>query len=265
MQIHELTHNRRQVDEISLGSIAQDAKNIAGAAGALGAGVAKSLAADAGFNTAGTVGAGTENTSAAFARAKSLTAPMIKPQAIANQKFWNQLATQQMAAAGVKSLSELPSDKIEELDKALRQQITKNFLRGQTGDDYGQLPEKVDPQMKAEAEKVVGLLDDAIDSILNLRFNKTPAQSLDDWTKLVTAGFDAMRLLQFYPAPGTKPRVAASGVLSPKATALMNAMGLDQTGLTALNAALKQSGETLNIKSTGSQSLDDLLRAAKLL
>jgi hypothetical protein len=261
MQIHELTYKRR-IDEASFGGAI---KNIGSAIGAVGAGIGKELASQAGFDTAGTVGASSDTKNGAFARAKALTVPMIKPQAIENQKLWNQLAAQKMAAAGVSSLSALPSDQMDELDDALRQQIAKNFLKGQTGNDYGQLPEKVVPQMKAEADKVVGLLDDAIDSIMNVGFNKTPAQSLDDWTKLVTAGFDAMRLLQFYPAPGTQQRVAASAVLTPKATALMNAIGLDQAGLVALKAAITKSNETINSAGTGSESLDDLLRAARLL
>lgn len=262
MQIHELTQ-RQRVDEISLSGIAQGAKNIAGAVGAVGAGIGKELASAAGFDTSGAVGASTENTSAAFAKSKALTTPMIKPQAVANQKLWDQLVAQQLAAAGLSAASVPPPAQLDLLKKSLEKQIATNFLRNRIGNDYHDLPENIDDSMKSKATETVRALDSAVAKIINFGGVKTDAQSLNEWIELTTAAFDAMRLLQFYPAESARTRVVATGTISPKAAALMNAMGISNSGLVGLEAAIKRSGET--VKSTGSESLDDLLRAAKLL
>ena len=63
-------------------------------------------------------------------------------------------------------------------------------------------------------------------------------------------------------------RAAASiapGLNDPRADALAQVLGIDATDLTKLNAFVRRNGETVNPQGTGSQSLDALLRAAKLL
>jgi hypothetical protein len=260
MQIHELTH-RRQVSEASFGGAT-------GALAAVAGGIGKQLASTASQKVLGTdvFDKDTQSpygTETSFEKSKAMAAPLIRTQAAANQKLWDQTLSKQMAAAGITALSQFPPDQIDNIKINLDQQINKNFLQGRLGDDYGRLPEKVDAKMRSEASKIVQQLDDAADDIMNFSLAKSPAQAQAAWIQLTTAAFDAMRLLQFYPAAGQV--TVASNALSPKATALMNAMGLEQAGLTALNAALRQSGEKINPAGTGSRSLDDLLRAAKLL
>jgi hypothetical protein len=56
-----------------------------------------------------------------------------------------------------------------------------------------------------------------------------------------------------------------SGLDDPRADTLAQVLGIDATDLTKLNAFVRRNGETVNPQGTGSQSLDALLRAAKLL
>jgi hypothetical protein len=65
-------------------------------------------------------------------------------------------------------------------------------------------------------------------------------------------------------APANRSSVA-SGLNDPQADALAKTLGIDATTLTKLNAFIRQKGETVNPQGTGSDSLDALLRAAKLL
>jgi hypothetical protein len=46
---------------------------------------------------------------------------------------------------------------------------------------------------------------------------------------------------------------------------LAQTLGIDATDIAKLNAFLRRQGETINPQGTGSNSLDALLRAAKLL
>ena len=57
----------------------------------------------------------------------------------------------------------------------------------------------------------------------------------------------------------------APGLNDPRADALAQVLGIDATDLTKLNAFVRRNGETVNPQGTGSESLDALLRAAKLL
>jgi predicted TPR repeat methyltransferase len=58
---------------------------------------------------------------------------------------------------------------------------------------------------------------------------------------------------------------STSGINDPAAGALARTLGIDATDLTKLNAYIRRQGETVNPKGTGSESLDALLRAARLL
>jgi hypothetical protein len=65
-------------------------------------------------------------------------------------------------------------------------------------------------------------------------------------------------------APAGRP-TGTSGINDPQAAALARALGINATDLTKLNAYIQRQGETVNPKGTGSESLDALLRAARLL
>jgi hypothetical protein len=58
---------------------------------------------------------------------------------------------------------------------------------------------------------------------------------------------------------------STSGINDPAGAALARTLGIDATDLTKLNAYIRRQGETVNPKGTGSESLDALLRAARLL
>ncbi len=57
----------------------------------------------------------------------------------------------------------------------------------------------------------------------------------------------------------------APGLNDPRADALARTLGMDATDVAKLNAFLRRNNETINPQGTGSESLDALLKAAKLL
>lgn len=80
----------------------------------------------------------------------------------------------------------------------------------------------------------------------------------------LTLAIAAARAAQQNTAPANRSAVT-SGLNDPRAGALAQLLGMDATDLTKLNAFIRQQGETINPQGTGSESLDALLRAAKLL
>jgi hypothetical protein len=264
MQIHELTYKRR-VDEASFGGAVGGAKAIAGAIGSQLASTAsqKILGTDVTDNSTSQnmYSPGTD-----FDKSKAMSAPLIRNQAMANQKLWNQTLSQQMAAQGVTALNRLDASQIDAMKLNLDKQISKNFLQNRAGADYRKLPDMVDPKVRNDAVKAVQQMDSAVDQIMDFSSaTKTPAQSLAEWTELTTAAFDAMRLLQFFPAQSRAAAPGGSATLSPKAAALAAAIGLDPADIGKLKYAITAAGEKINAAGTGSQSLDELLKAAKLL
>lgn len=66
-------------------------------------------------------------------------------------------------------------------------------------------------------------------------------------------------------APSATRAGTGAGLNDPQAAALARAIGIDATDVAKMNAYIRQSGEEINPQGTGSESLDALLRAAKLL
>ena len=100
--------------------------------------------------------------------------------------------------------------------------------------------------------------DAVVNSAANAQQNTQAVQAY------LTLAIAAARAAQQNTAPANRSAVT-SGLNNPRAGALAQLLGMDATDLTKLNAFIRQQGETINPQGTGSESLDALLRAAKLL
>ena len=100
--------------------------------------------------------------------------------------------------------------------------------------------------------------DAVVNSATDVRQNTQAVQSY------LTLAVAAARAAQ-QDSPRRAGASIASGLNDPRADALARTMGIDATDLTKLNAFIRRQGETVNPQGTGSESLDALLRAAKLL
>ena len=101
--------------------------------------------------------------------------------------------------------------------------------------------------------------DTVLASINNAQRN---AQAVQAYLTLAVA---AARAYQQERPNSRSSRGGPTGLNDPRADALAKTLGIDATDIAKLNAFLRQQGETINPQGTGSNSLDALLRAAKLL
>lgn len=199
----------------------------------------------------------------AIEKATAASAPIIKQQAVEQQKLWAQAVNKEMAAQGVTSMSQLDPTTVDKMRINLRQQINKNFLQNKIGTDFNRLPGFVDKNQRQAAQAITQRLRDAEDKIMDFSVaNKTAAQSSAEWLELVQAAYDAMQLVQFYPA-SAKTQTATT-TASAQANAALQAIGMTPQQLVKLNAVVKQSGGG-KVNPTGNQTIDGILKAAKLI
>lgn len=201
----------------------------------------------------------------AIEKATAAAAPIIKQQAVEQQKLWAQAVNKEMTAQGVTAMSQLDPVTVDKMRINLRQQINKNFLQNKVGTDFNKLPGLVDRSQRAAAQAITQRLRNAEDKIMDFSVaNKTAAQSSTEWLELVQAAYDAMQLVQFYPSTGKAQSTTATITANVQANAAMKAMGLTPQQLVKLNAIVKQSGGA-KINPTGNQTIDGILKAAKLI
>jgi hypothetical protein len=107
-------------------------------------------------------------------------------------------------------------------------------------------------QFKQAEDAVVSTIDNAQEN----------AQAVQAYLTLAVA---AARAAHQRDSTSVGRAVVASGLNDPRADALARTLGMDATDVTKLNAFLRRNNETINPQGTGSESLDALLKAAKLL
>ena len=166
---------------------------------ALGSRLRDKLAADAGLSGAPDTGDNNAygDQRAAAARA---AAPLINQQAREEMAKWNQAVANTVKQAGVSSPAQLPTATKQALSRSLMNQVYTNFLQGQLGKKYKDLPQYVDGKVQQEAAAQVAKLDNSIKAILN--FNapvSSPEAQMQRWQDLSQATYDMRSLLQFYP------------------------------------------------------------------
>ena len=195
-------------------------------------------------------------------KASAAAAPIIKQQAVEQQKLWAMAVNKEMSAQGATAMSQLDPVTVDKMRINLRQQINKNFLQNKVGTDFNKLPGVVDKTQRAAAQAITKRLRDAEDKILDFSVaNKTAQQSTAEWQELVQAAYEGMQMMQFYPAVAKQQQVTTA---SPVTNAALQAVGLTPQQLVKLKTVVtKQGGAKIN--PTGNAALDGILKAAKII
>lgn len=257
MQIHELT--RRQTNE-----------GFMDAMGAIKSGVAQSINQNLGTNIGGAAAGATVAPGYAQQAATGATAPLIKQMAQEKAQLWDQTLASAMNNEKTTNPGQLDSNNLT----AIATKMVNNDLRA-LGNDYKNLASNVDPASmggkgQQMARDIVTRIDNSIVELINaVKDPSNTAKMLKDinqkkWQELAGLIHTAMSMAQFQRDASTKA-AATNPAANPQLNAVMQAMGVDAAGLMKLNAAVKQSGQKLNVTSTGSPMVDSLLKAAKLL
>ena len=257
MQIHELT--RRQTNE-----------GFMDAMGAIKSGVKQSINQNLGTNFGGAAAGASVAPGYAQQAATGATAPLIKKMAQEKAGMWDQTLAAAMKNENTPYASQLDGNNLT----AIATKMVNNDLRA-LGNDYKKLETNVDPASmggkgQQMARDIVQRIDNEITKLINTAKDpgNTP-KTLQDlnqkaWQELAGLIHTAMSMAQFQRDASTKA-AATNPAADPQLNAAMQAMGVDAAGLMKLNAEVKQSGQKLNITSTGSPMVDSLLKAAKLL
>jgi hypothetical protein len=283
MQIHELTRPRQTNEAISLSNIKSAAGKIGNqvksAAGKIGDRIAQNPVASAlaqsmnqnlGTNIGGATAGATVAPGYAQQAATGATAPLIKQMAQEKAQLWDQTLAAAMNNEKTTDISQLDGNNLT----AIATKMVNNDLKA-LGNDYKKLAASVDPASmggkgQQMARDIVQRIDNAITKLINTA--KDPgntAKTLKDlnqksWQELAGLMHTATSMAQFQRDASTRA-AATNPAADPQLNAAMQAMGVDAAGLMKLNAEVKQSGQKLNITSTGSPMVDSLLKAAKLL
>lgn len=284
MQIHELT--RRQTNEaISLSNIKSTAgkigNNIKSTASKVGDRIAQNPFASAlaqtmnqnlGTNIGGAAAGASVAPGYAQQAATGATAPLIKKMAQEKSEQWDQTLAAAMNNEKTTETGQLDSNNLT----TIATKMVNNDLRA-LGNDYKNLATNIDPASmggkgQQMARDIVARIDKGIVALvtaLKRHSNDSKVRkqtNQETWQELAGLIHTAMSMGQFQRGASNPAAATASNpAASPQLNAAMQAMGVDAAGLMKLNAAVRQSGQKLNITSTGSSLVDSLLKAAKLL
>lgn len=200
-------------------------------------------------------------------KAKIAAEPIIKAQAKEQAKLWLDAIQQAMAADRVTSMDQIGSARQMNLSKNLNQQLHNGLLQNKLGNNYKDLPKMVNSAFQTQAAKTVRDIETAYNTIMDLSKKRDAATIEKEWETLSRAVADAMRMVEFHGGSSGNPSrpAAATATSNKQLQATMTALGLTPQSLVTLNSIVKQSGQKVNPAGTGSQVLDDLLKAAKLL
>jgi len=283
MQIHELTRPRQTNEAISLSNIKSAAGKIGNqvksAAGKMGDRIAQNPVASAlaqsinqnlGTNIGGAAAGASVAPGYAQQAATGATAPLIKKMAQEKAEMWDQTLAAAMNNEKTTDPGQLDSNNLT----AIATKMINNDLRA-LGNDYKKLATSVDPASmggkgQQMARDIVARIDKGIVELVNaVKDPSNTPKILKDinqkkWQELAGLIHTATSMAQFQRDASTKA-AATNPAADPQLNAVMQAMGVDAAGLMKLNAAVNQSGQKLNITSTGSPMVDSLLKAAKLL
>jgi hypothetical protein len=283
MQIHELTRPQQTNEAISLSNIKSAAGKIGNqvksAAGKMGDRIAQNPVASAlaqsmnrnlGTNIGGAAAGASVAPGYAQQAATGVTAPLIKKIAQDKAQMWDQTLAAAMNNEKTTDPGQLDSNNLT----AIATKMINNDLTA-LGNNYKRLETSVDPASmggkgQQMARDIVARIDKGIVELVNaVKDPNNTAKILKDvnqknWQELAGLMHTATSMAQFQRNASTKASAAAPAA-DPQLNAAMQAMGVDAAGLMKLNAEVKQSGQKLNITSTGSPMVDSLLKAAKLL
>lgn len=182
--------------------------------------------------------------------------------------LWAQSLQAALKQSGTPYTSQLNA---AELTKIATDMVNRTLDR--TGlDNYLQLANAVEQAKRPEAQALQKSMTDLIARLSktatspSIRAGELERENQTIWTELATAIAQAQNLVTFNrKQTGAAQPTAASTGANTQLQAAMQATGITRAALAKLNAVIRQSGQKLNITTTGSTTLDALLKAAKLI
>lgn len=275
MQIHEITYNKKPVQEGAWDAVKGIGSIAAG-------GVNKALGTNIGGAMAGAnMGAGTIAAQTASAQLAKTLVPKITQE---QNKAWEENLKGLMKNQQAMSVSDLDRSSVVQ---AVNDQVNR-LLNTYNVQNWKDLPSKVNPAAYGgsgtqAARKVVQDMGKAIDQLVKNTINpginsvELSRSNMGAWQNIANMVIQIQNLSQFASgsgpaksqssgAAGSAARTATStgGVASPSTQAAMAALGTNAQGLAQLNALVKRSGGQ-KLTPTGNQYVDALLKSAKLL
>lgn len=190
---------------------------------------------------------------------------LVKQLAQEQAGLWAQSLQAALKQAGTPYMSQLNQ---AELEKIARDMVNRTLERT-TLNSYQQLANTVDPAKKAEAQAVQKSIDTLIQQLAktavspSIRSSELERENARIWNLLATEIAKTQNLATFDRKQTLTP--STNTTANPQLQAAMKATGMNAATLAKLNAVVKQSGQRLNITTTGSATVDALLKAAKLI
>lgn len=203
---------------------------------------------------------------------------MITKLAQEQAELWAQSLQAALKQSGTPYMSQLSQT---ELAKIATDMVNRTLDR--TGlDNYLQLANVVDPARRPEAQTLQRTITDLVAKLgktavsPTIRAGELERENQTIWNELATAIARMQNLVTFYrkqpgsqsgaqPGAGQTAASLTPGGANTVLNAAMQATGIGMNNLRRLNAVIRQGGQQLNITTTGSPTLDALLKAARLI
>jgi ribosomal protein L20 len=191
---------------------------------------------------------------------------MIKQLAQEQSELWAQSLQAALRQSGSPYMSQLNQANLE---KIARDMVNRTLDRTAIN-NYQQLAGVVDTSKTAEARVLQKNIDNLVLQLAKtavsptIRSSELQRENIKIWTQLAEKIAQTQNLATFHRKQlATMP--GNTGAANPQLQAAMKATGINAATLAKLNAVVKQSGQRLNITTTGSATVDALLKAAKLI
>lgn len=201
--------------------------------------------------------------------AANVNQAMITRLAQEQAQLWTQSLQAALKQSGTVDMSKLDQT---QLVKIATDMVNRTLDR--TGlDSYQQLVSTVEPTVKADAQLVqdritknIALLGKTATSS-NIMPGNVEKKNQETWNLLATDIARAQNLVTFNRKQSgiSAGTTTTPGGANPQLQAAMQATGINRAALAKLNAVVRQSGQKLNVTTTGSATVDALLKAAKLI
>ena len=150
-----------------------------------------------GANTGGAAPARAGDSQAA---AEEISEPVLRQQAEALTKTWNEMITDQMKKVGISSPLQLSAEQQKVMSDNLMDMINRTLLQQRFGGDFRSIPKWVDQNSQSKAQQMVTDIKRAAGKILNIRTQpQNLKQQQQQWYELAKTANQAMRLAAFSP------------------------------------------------------------------
>lgn len=193
---------------------------------------------------------------------------LVKQLAQEQAGLWAQSLQAALKQSGTPYMSQLNQ---AELAKIATDMVNRTLDR--TGlNSYQQLANAVDQAKRPEAQALQKTMTDLITRLSktavspSIRAGELEKENQTIWGELANTIAQTQNLITFNrKQSGFSGSTSTPGGANPQLQAAMQATGINRAALAKLNAVVRQSGQKLNVTTTGSATVDALLKAAKLI